>query len=228
MFRAYFLYPQIYLPLRKWIAGRVYFYRMIILLQLNITLGIFFCLNGALWCGDIINQKDFCVVRWTNGKSLSVIWLCSRPSSFSAPQEPSLVCLLLCKTVAFIFCWSWCPEVALAGQRCCVVERGDRRLWAGLLPAPLAFSKVVDLVADWCLFVLLLLQAVCVFDCCVLRLSDRKEPSWSSCLAGTASAPSMICSWPSRCFDQVLTKATLAQLVGIGQYYLLWPFTYTM
>lgn len=71
---------------------------------------------------------------------------------------------------------------------------------------------------------------LCVFFdcCCVLCLLDRKEQSWYSCLAGMASAPSMICSLPSRCFDQVLTKATLAQLVGIGRYNQLWPFTYSM
>lgn len=40
-------------------------------------------------------------------------------------------------------------------------------------------------------------------NCCVISLSDRKELSWSSCLAGTTSAVSMTCSWLSRCSDQV-------------------------
>lgn len=40
---------------------------------------------------------------------------------------------------------------------------------------------------------------------CGMSLTDRMERSWFSSLAGTTSAASMTCSWPSRCSDQVRT-----------------------
>lgn len=73
------------------------------------------------------------------------------------------------------------------------------------------FLGVLQLMAaclSWQLFFFFWSPAayrVSVAKCCVVSLSNRKEPFWCSCLAGTTSAVLMTCSWLSRCSDQVHT-----------------------